>query len=140
MHEAMARSVSARAETGPELEDCIRLADRAARACMACADAFLAAADVAPLNRCLRLSLECADRCFEVAALSPRRSDTDRFVLDRLLATCAEASERCVIECRRHWSGLDACRLCAEACEDAAAACRVARAAVAVPSAQSVNF
>lgn len=140
MHEVMARPPGARPDGDPEFVVCIKLADRAARACMACADACLVADDVASLNRCLRLSLECADRCFDVAALSPRRSDTDRFGLDRLLATCAEASERCAIECRSHGSRLDACRLCAEACEDAAAGCRAARTGVAAPSAQSVNF
>jgi hypothetical protein len=134
MHEAVARRTRARADdidADAELVACIMLSQRAARASMACGDACLASDHVASLNRCLRLSLESADRCFEVAALPPRRADSDRFVLERVLAACALACERCAAECKRHGTRIEAARLCSDACEENAAACRAALAGLA---------
>jgi hypothetical protein len=129
MHDVISRKVAA-GDTDPALLASIKLCQSCARACMACADAALGGNEIARLNRCLRLSLEAADRCFEVAALSPHRAESDPYVLDRLLQSCAAACERCEAECRSHGTHHPACLICAEACRASAAACRHAMARV----------
>jgi hypothetical protein len=100
-----------------------------ARVCMRCADISLAGKDVRSLNRCIQLSLDCADRCFETAALSPDEFASEH--LSKVLAACRRACELCAAECRRHAGRHEHCRLCADACEDCAAACRDAMASLA---------
>jgi len=128
---AMNRRVASSDGVESGLLACIELCRRGARACLACADVCLGSDHVAELNACIRFSLEAADRCFEVAALSPRRADSDPYVLDRLLENCAGACERAAAECRRHAMRYPVCRAGAEACEECSAACRVTMTGVA---------
>ena len=88
-----------------------------ALACEACSTACLNEADLTHLARCIKLTRDCADTCFQAARLIMRKSELS----DHLLTVCEEACRICADECKRHTH--DHCELCAEACDSCADNC-----------------
>ena len=108
--------LSALAETVQELFEC-------SETCTSCADACLAEADVAPLVRCIRLNLDCADVCATTGRILLRQTEPAVGLLRAQLEACAEACRTCAAECERHAGHMEHCRICAEACRRCVAAC-----------------
>jgi Fe-S oxidoreductase len=103
-----------------------------AEACTACADACLAEEDVAPLRRCIRLDLDCADLCAAAVRMLSRQAGGGSVAVGAVLEAVAQAARACREECLRHAPMHEHCRLCAQACARAvrvAEATRDARAA-----------
>lgn len=88
-----------------------------ALACEACSTACLAENNVAHLTRCIQLTRDCADICFQASRVVMRKSE----VIDHILSNCEEICRVCADECRKHQH--DHCQLCAEACDSCAESC-----------------
>lgn len=94
----------------------LRRLDECVQVSQICADACLAADEVASLRMCIRLNLDCAAVCAAGAAVVGRLVAPDGAVLRAVLDACVAACEACATECRRHAAHHDHCRICAETC------------------------
>ncbi|MBL8774196.1 MAG: four-helix bundle copper-binding protein [Phenylobacterium sp.] len=112
-----------RGATNDALIRAIELAADCAQVCASCADACLAEPNVAELTQCIRFNLDCADLCTSTALVGARRTGSNERVIQRLLATCAEACRLCGDECSRHAQHMEHCRICAETCRECEQAC-----------------
>jgi uncharacterized membrane protein len=90
---------------------------------LACADACLAAPDVARLRRVIALCLDCADVCATTAAVLTRTAAAEPRIWQRLLETCIQVCRACADACARHARVHEACAVCVQACRRAEAAC-----------------
>ncbi len=97
-----------------------------AQTCTSCADACLAEEMVAELRQCIRLNLDCADVCVATATVANRRTGSNETVIRQMLEACAGACRLCAVECERHASKHEHCRICAEACRRCSEACQSA--------------
>jgi hypothetical protein len=88
-----------------------------ALACEACSAACLNEKENAHMMRCIELTRDCADSCFQAARFIMRKSE----IADQYLTICEEACKICAEECRKH--NHDHCELCAEACESCSESC-----------------
>ncbi len=86
--------------------------------CLACVAACL---DEPGRKTCITLCLDCADLCAACDAISARKGP----MATAIKALCAEACERCAIECEKHKDD-EACAACAKVCRDCAQSCREA--------------
>lgn len=122
-HAMIATHPQVRGATNDALIRAIELAADCAQVCASCADACLAEPNVAELTQCIRFNLDCADLCTSTALVGARRTGSNERVIQRLLATCAEACRLCGDECSRHAQHMEHCRICAEACRECEQAC-----------------
>lgn len=112
-------------ETGYSQEDlaaCIDTCFDCAQACTACADACLGEEMVAEMRRCITTDLNCADVCAATGRVLSRQTAYDPELTRAALDACRQACGICATECESH-SGMDHCRICAEACRRCEAAC-----------------
>lgn len=108
----------------PSLANAIEACFACAQACTACADACLGEQGVAPLLRCVRLNLDCADLCTATGRILSRQFAADAAILREALQACEQACKHCGDECSHHAQhGMEHCRVCAEACRRCALAC-----------------
>jgi hypothetical protein len=107
------------------LAECIDACLNCELSCVVCADACLGEREVEALRRCIRLNLDCADVCGVTARSLSRQLQADD-MLRALVEACARACSRCEVECRRHASMHEHCRLCAATCRRCAECCREA--------------
>jgi Domain of Unknown Function (DUF326) len=105
------------AATIEALNDC-------AQACTADADDDLSEQDVAPLVKCIRLCLDCADVCAATVGVTSRQTEYDANVARPLLEACAAICRSCGDECERHAQLHEHCRVCEQACRRCEQACR----------------
>jgi uncharacterized membrane protein len=96
---------------------------RAEQACVACADADLAEAEIVALRRCAALCTGCADICAVTARTLSRPGAYDLYVIHRLLQACVRACTVTADECEQHAAHHQHCALCARACRACAEAC-----------------
>jgi hypothetical protein len=108
---------------GDEAQACIEAAAECAHVCTVCADACLAEDDVAGLEACIRLNLDCADICALTSRLIARPSRRDEPTLEAMLQACARICRACAEECAAHAAHMEHCRVCAESCRSCAEAC-----------------
>jgi hypothetical protein len=101
-----------------QYQTCIQACLDCAQECEHCANACLDEPDVAAMAECIRLDRDCSNTCFLAAAFMSRGSQ----FMHELCRLCAEISEACGAECRRH--EFDHCQRCADACERCADECR----------------
>jgi hypothetical protein len=95
---------------------------QAGRACRACSREALSAGLHSELQRCIELTLVCA----EVCAAAGRAADlleADEPTLASVISACAAACRRCAEECEVHADAHDHCRACAVACRRCEAEC-----------------
>jgi hypothetical protein len=115
----------------PVLARCIDECGACEATCTICSDACLGEDDVAPLIRCIRLCLDCADACDSTARIVSRQTEpapaTQRATVETCLAACRASAE----ECERHAHHHEHCRLCAEQCRRCEQACEELLAALA---------
>jgi hypothetical protein len=104
------------------IDDCFACA----QTCIACADACLAEPMVEQLRQCIRLDLDCADICHATGALASRRTGSNEEILRKLIELCEAACATCAVECERHASAHEHCRICAQQCRDCEESCRLA--------------
>jgi hypothetical protein len=103
---------------------CIDACFDCAETCTACADACLGEDKVKELVTCIRLNLDCADVCETTGKLLTRfTSGVNVEVLRHNLEACLAACRTCAIECEKHASMHEHCRVCAEACRTCEQAC-----------------
>lgn len=126
VEEMMRTHPAAAARADDWLIRCIEACYACAQACTACADACLGEADIAPMRRCIRLDLDCADICAATGAIATRRTDTDDRSLIAALEACAAICDLCGHECQLHAGHHEHCRVCADACRRCEQACREA--------------
>jgi hypothetical protein len=107
--ELLARTVQA-------LEDC-------ANTCHQCADACLSEQELAPLAKCIRLNLDCADLCQATSHILSRQTEYDANVTRPALEACIAACRSCGDECAGHAEYMDHCRVCADICRSCEQAC-----------------
>jgi len=88
-----------------------------ALACEACSAACLSEEAVNPMARCIELTRDCAESCFQTARFVMRKSE----IAYQYIAICEEACRICADECKKHKH--DHCEVCAEACESCADSC-----------------
>jgi len=93
----------------------IKTINGCAKICTICADACVGEKDP-ELTRCIRLNLDCADICGTTANLLSRQTKTDKVILCEQLKACAEACNKCGLECEMHAEKYEHCRICAEIC------------------------
>lgn len=105
------------ARTVEMLEDC-------ANTCSQCADACLSEDDIAPLAKCIRLNLDCADLCTATAAVLSRQTEYDANVTRPALQACIAVCRSCGDECEAHASHMEHCRICAEVCRSCEQSCQ----------------
>lgn len=110
-------------DAGDEAFALIRAAAECTHACIACADACLSEDDPAPLRRCVRIDLDCADITAATGRLLARPGEQDRELLRAQLEACATACRTCADECDQHAERMEHCRICAESCRACAEAC-----------------
>lgn len=103
---------------------CIEACLESAQACISCADSCLAEAATARLDRCIRLSLDCAEACAATGQMLTRRALPNATLRRRMVETCADLCRACAEECDRHGVEHAHCRVCAEACLACERACR----------------
>lgn len=103
--------------TPKEYASCMQACMRCALACHHCSAACLVEEDVASMNRCIALDMDCAAVCELAAAVMARNSDNAHAVC-RL---CAQICELCGDECGKH--DMDHCQQCAQECRACAAEC-----------------
>jgi hypothetical protein len=113
----------ARAATAEPLAKFPELCFDCAQTCTACADACLGEEMIDDLRLCIRLDLDCADICLATGNLGTRRTASDDKIVELALATCAEACRACGVECARHATRHEHCRICAEVCRACEQAC-----------------
>jgi hypothetical protein len=111
-----------KSETYPEIltqeqTEVIQELVNCALACEACSSSCLREKDVAHMTRCIELTRDCAEICFQAARHVMRRSEIAR----QFLTVCEEICRVCADECRKH--NEDHCEICAEACESCADNC-----------------
>lgn len=102
---------------------CVQACYDCAQTCTACADACLGEGDLQSLVRCIRLNLDCADVCATTGAVLSRQTEPEAGLLRALLQACSEACRVCGVECEKHASHHEHCRICAESCRHCAEAC-----------------
>lgn len=88
-----------------------------ALACDSCNAGCLAEEHVAMMARCIELTRDCSDLCFQGSRLVMR----DSAFAHQFLKLCEEACRLCAEECRKH--DHEHCVICAEACESCADSC-----------------
>jgi hypothetical protein len=88
-----------------------------ALACESCTSGSLQERHVAMMARCIELTRDCADICFQGSRLIMRNSH----LADQFLKICEEACRVCAEECKKHDD--EHCTICAEACESCANKC-----------------
>lgn len=109
---------------------CVQACFECVQACTACADACLAETGH-DLQKCIRLNLDCADVCDATGRLLARPSRTDAPMLRALVEACRLACRACAEECAEHGGDMKHCAICAEACRRCEQACaRMAKAIV----------
>ncbi len=106
---------------------CIEECYACGQACGVCADACLGETMVAQLTQCIRLDLDCADVCFATGAVVSRQTGSNKDVISAMLSACETACRACAVECERHGSHHEHCRICAEACRSCERACSEAK-------------
>jgi hypothetical protein len=105
------------------LLDCIGACFDCAQACVACADACLGEADPKPMTACIRLNQDCADVCETTGKILSRQTALDRNVVRSIIQACQTICASCAVECERHGSAMEHCRVCADACRACERAC-----------------
>lgn len=110
-------------DAGDEAFALVRAAAECTFTCTTCADACLAEEDPAPMRKCIRLNLDCADICAATSRMLARPGRQDPDVLHAQLQACATACRACADECEGHADRMEHCRICAEACRACAEAC-----------------
>lgn len=105
------------------LARCITACIECAQSCTSCSDACLSEDDVAPMRKCIRLDLDCADICQTTSRVLTRQTEYDAPLTKAQLESCRKACATCADECERHADHHDHCRLCAEACRRCEKAC-----------------
>jgi len=101
---------------------CIDACNNCANACDHCSTACLQEDNVADMERCIRLDIDCAALCRFAAAAMARSSEH----VSDICRLCATLCEACATECGKHQHShclecADACRSCAETCHAMAA-------------------
>jgi hypothetical protein len=106
------------------LERAIEALVECANTCTQCADACLSEEDPAPLAKCIRLNLDCADICAATARTVSRQTEYDANVTVPLVEACIAVCRSCGDECDGHAEHMahcavcrDSCRACQQACE-----------------------
>jgi hypothetical protein len=87
-------------------------------ACEECAILCLNEDNPGMMARCMALTRDCAESCFQAIKLAIRNSES----LSDALAFCEALCHLCAAECRKHQ--VSHCQSCAENCELCADACR----------------
>jgi len=134
MHMHLARMIAShphvRGNANDTLVRCIEACFDCAQTCLVCADACLGEDMVRDLTHCIRLNQDCADLCFAAGALGTRRTGGNAAFLQQAMQLCAAACAECAMECERHATMHEHCRICAEACRECETACREAAAGI----------
>ncbi|MDR6982227.1 hypothetical protein J2X32_000835 [Rheinheimera pacifica] len=97
---------------------CIDACNSCADACDHCSTACLQEDNVAHMERCIRLDIDCAALCRFAAAAMARSSEH----VSDICRLCALLCEACAAECSKH--DHDHCMECADACRSCAQACQ----------------
>lgn len=98
-------------------QDVIDACHRCAATCDACLAACLEEDDIAKLDACMRLDIQCAAICRLQALLFTHDSQFAR----QLLPLCIEVCHSCAEACSEHEH--EHCQACAQACQHCAQAC-----------------
>lgn len=101
-----------------DLEKCIKACNACADACDHCSVACLEEKNVADMDDCIRLDIDCAALCRLASAFMARES----MCATTLCRACAEVCNACADECEKH--DHDHCKRCAKACRECATACQ----------------
>jgi hypothetical protein len=109
-----------------EVARCVELCFDCSETCLACAGACLDEGELEGLRECIRLDLDCADICAATGAIGARRGSTDSSSMRSMLRACAESCRLCAMECGRHASHHEHCRICADVCRACEEACNAA--------------
>jgi hypothetical protein len=96
----------------------LTLLERCATVCVTCADACLGEKEIAPLRRCIRLDLDCANVCTTTARVLVRQREASADLTHALLHTCSLACQLCADECGSHAEMHEHCRICSESCRE----------------------
>jgi hypothetical protein len=88
-----------------------------ALACESCYASCLREQHVDMMARCIELTRDCSELCFQGARMIMRESE----FTDQMLRGCEEACRICAQECNKHEH--EHCKICAEACQSCARAC-----------------
>ena len=99
-----------------EIMQATRALSDCAATCHLCADACLHEEMVKDLVQCIEKNLDCADACDTSAHLLHRPGSMNTGAWESQLRSSCEALKECAIECDRHASMHEHCRVCAEAC------------------------
>lgn len=110
-------------DAGEEAFALVTAAAECAHVCTTCADACLSEDDPAPMRKCIRSNLDCADVCMTTGKLIARPGEQDPDLLRAQLEACAAACRACASECDEHADRMEHCRVCAESCRACADAC-----------------
>ncbi len=102
---------------------CIAQCFACSLACSACAVACLSDEHVADLERCIRLTLDCADVCNDTGRGLFGQMSSEPALARNMLEACAQACRLCAEECGRHAHDHVHCRICATACRRCEQAC-----------------
>ena len=110
-------------DAGDEAFALVTAAAECTATCTACADACLQEDDPAPMRKCIRFNLDCADICAATGRLIARPGKQDPGTLRAQLGACATACRACADECQQHGDDMEHCAICAESCRACADAC-----------------
>ncbi|MGE5379913.1 MAG: four-helix bundle copper-binding protein [Methylocystaceae bacterium] len=106
-------------QTSPkDMDVCIDLCQRCARACEECFAACLKEADVQARTMCIHHLEECADMCFLAVKLMSANSPMAK----SFCAMCAQMCGSCAQECSKFKD--QHCQDCAKICQECAEECR----------------
>ncbi len=75
------------------------------------------------LRRCIRLNQDCRDICVTTGSILSRQQQPDMELIKQQLETCAMVCRLCAVECEKHASMHEHCRICAESCRACETAC-----------------
>lgn len=129
----MPRNVERMLRTNPEppfapldvLAACIHASMECAQVCTACADACVGEHIPGRLDRCIRLTSDCADLCAATSRILSRQQNADLSLVAMSIELCAAACEATALECDRHATAHPHCHVCAAACRRCHDACRM---------------
>lgn len=104
-----------------KLDSCCIQCMECEKMCLACVDACLEelAAGESDRKDCIKLCLDCADICGACSKIAARGGPLEATIA----ATCADACEKCAVECEKHKDD-KLCQACAAQCRKCAKECR----------------
>ena len=105
------------------LAACIDACFECAQACTACADACLGGDMVAEMRRCITSDLNCGDVCAATGRVLSRQTEYDPKITRAALKACRDVCRACAVECEKHASMHEHCRVCGESCRRCEKAC-----------------